>query len=114
MASATDIGARIKLFREGRGWSREELAAQLMVSRQQPWKWETGQAKPSRVVLQRLYVLGMPRLDGAPAPVLHSEQPLRGQSVTQDYREGFQAGWEAGIRWLQAHGELSGNRPSRS
>ena len=41
------IGARLKQQRQQRGWSQQELADQLHISRQSISKWEQGTALPS-------------------------------------------------------------------
>lgn len=41
------FGEKLKGERKGRGWSQEELAERLFVSRQSVSKWETGQNYPS-------------------------------------------------------------------
>ena len=41
-----DLGGRIALLREGKGWSRGELARRLGVSRQRLGTWERGIITP--------------------------------------------------------------------
>ena len=48
------IGNFIKLLREEKGWTQEELAAKIPVSRQAVSKWEQGQRIPDIITIERL------------------------------------------------------------
>ncbi|WP_282154496.1 helix-turn-helix domain-containing protein [Cytobacillus gottheilii] len=48
------FGEKLKIERKNRGWSQEELAEQLFVSRQSVSKWENGQNYPSIEIIIRL------------------------------------------------------------
>ena len=41
-----NLSEKIMMLRKKEGWSQEELAEKLNVSRQSVSKWESGQAKP--------------------------------------------------------------------
>ena len=45
------FGERLKKEREQKGWSQEELATKIHVSRQSVSKWETGKNYPSIEVI---------------------------------------------------------------
>jgi transcriptional regulator with XRE-family HTH domain len=48
------FGEKLKRERNNKGWSQEELAEQLFVSRQSVSKWENGQNYPSIEIIIRL------------------------------------------------------------
>ncbi|MEW9109027.1 MAG: helix-turn-helix transcriptional regulator [Cytobacillus gottheilii] len=48
------FGEKLKMERKNKGWSQEELAEQLFVSRQSVSKWENGQNYPSIEIIIRL------------------------------------------------------------
>lgn len=48
------IGARIRLFREKRNMSRNELAAQMNVSVQSVYRWESGERVPDIATLMQI------------------------------------------------------------
>jgi len=41
------FGPRLKLLREARGYTQEELAAKVGVATQQIWRWESGKNDPT-------------------------------------------------------------------
>ena len=49
-----DFGRRLASLRNERGWSIEEVAAHLGVSRQAVWYWETGQRVPRQRLFKRV------------------------------------------------------------
>ena len=52
------IGPRIQTLRRSRGWTQEQLAQALKVSRQAVSKWESGASDPSTanlIALAKLY-----------------------------------------------------------
>jgi transcriptional regulator with XRE-family HTH domain len=49
-----DLGSRIEQLRTERGWSLDELADRLGVSRQAVWYWETGQRMPRAALFGQL------------------------------------------------------------
>jgi len=54
------IGQEIKKLREGKGWSQEYLACLLGIAQQDLASFETGNKRPSKVVLRALkYVFGV-------------------------------------------------------
>lgn len=77
------IGERLKQVRMARGFSLEELAAELggVVTRQALWKYEQGKARPSAVVLAKLS-----RALRTPAAVLWREPVYSVQFIA--YRKG--------------------------
>ncbi|MCR5740914.1 MAG: helix-turn-helix domain-containing protein [Gammaproteobacteria bacterium] len=50
-------GEKIYKLRRAKGWSQEELAYKLEVSRQTVYKWEADIAKPGSVNLKQLVIL---------------------------------------------------------
>jgi transcriptional regulator with XRE-family HTH domain len=44
MTNPRDIGARIRTAREEQGWTQDQLAAEVGVSRSAVAQWETGRA----------------------------------------------------------------------
>lgn len=46
MLAMEHFGTRLKLFRETRGWSQEQLGFELEVSKAAVSKWEAGRAQP--------------------------------------------------------------------
>ena len=57
---ASDFGPRLAALRTERGWSIDEVAARLGVSRQAVWYWETGQRVPRQRLFRRVAeVLGV-------------------------------------------------------
>lgn len=46
-----DFGQRVRVLREDKGWSQEELARRMMVAQQSIGNWETGRNKPRRNTL---------------------------------------------------------------
>lgn len=59
------LGERLKLHREGHGWSQKEAAARLGVSPSVLWRWETGLRTPKGTYLAQVYSL----LGGDPRPL---------------------------------------------
>jgi transcriptional regulator with XRE-family HTH domain len=53
-APSADFGHRLASLRGERGWSIEDLAARLGVSRQAVWYWETGQRQPRPRLFKRV------------------------------------------------------------
>lgn len=52
------FGARLKAFRDARGWSQERVGFELEVSKATVSKWETGRSEPNLanlVKIRRLY-----------------------------------------------------------
>ena len=47
----------IKIIRKNKGYSQEELASKLHVTRQTISKWETGQSVPDANLLKQLSVI---------------------------------------------------------
>lgn len=82
------FGEKLQLLRKARGWSQEDLARQIKVSRQALSKWESGAAVPDTenvVALSRLFgvttdylLLEEQEVERAPAvtPVKESKWPF--------------------------------------
>ena len=51
---ATALSERLAALRRARGWSMEQFADRLGVSRQSVWYWESGQRQPKRAMLTRI------------------------------------------------------------
>ena len=52
-----DIVEKIKLYREGKGWSQEQLARNLGVSLNTVQRWELGKTHPSPLAIERIRAL---------------------------------------------------------
>jgi DNA-binding XRE family transcriptional regulator len=52
--SPKDFAARLAAGRDARGWTMEELAQRLGVSRQAVWYWESGQRLPRSTAIARI------------------------------------------------------------
>lgn len=66
-----EIANRLVQLRKGKGWSQEELAAQLGISRQAVSKWERAESSPDTdnlILLARLYELSLDELLQTSAP----------------------------------------------
>lgn len=58
MAPMSNFGARLKRFRDARGWSQERVGFELEVTKATISKWETGRAEPglsNLAKIRRLY-----------------------------------------------------------
>lgn len=73
---------KLKTERKKRGWSQEELAEQLFVSRQSVSKWENGQNYPSIEIIIRLSDLFKITID----ELLRSDEELK-QKVIKDSKQ---------------------------
>ncbi|MCM3617695.1 helix-turn-helix domain-containing protein [Sutcliffiella horikoshii] len=73
---------KLKTERKKRGWSQEELAEQLFVSRQSVSKWENGQNYPSIEIIIRLSDLFEITID----ELLRSDEELK-QKVIKDSKQ---------------------------
>lgn len=73
------FGSKIKNEREKRGWSQEDLAEKLYVSRQSVSKWETGKNYPSIEVIIDLSDLFVITID----ELLRSDEKLK-EKIIQD------------------------------
>ena len=93
------IADRLVALRREQGWSQEELALRLGVSRQAVSKWERAEASPDTdnlIALARLYGISLDQL------LLHA--PTEGESgQAREDREVFAAAeaWEAGEERLR-------------
>lgn len=81
----TELGPRIKQYRQQKGLSQEALAAQLEVSHQAVAKWESGQSKPSTANLLALcgvFGVSLDQLvsgeDAAPEAAPSAPEPVPG------------------------------------
>lgn len=102
-----NLGERIARLRREQGWSQEELAQQLGVSRQSVSKWESGQSVPDLDKVLRLseifgvstdYLLKEPLPAEVPAaqPVLTEPEPVMlARRVTLEEAERFLAAKDA-------------------
>ncbi|MDY0406871.1 helix-turn-helix domain-containing protein [Virgibacillus sp. 179-BFC.A HS] len=79
--SSDNISYYIKFFRERRGWSQQELADQLHISRAVVSKWETGTVKPGIVALEKLS-----NLFGVPIDHILGRHYLR-DVLLEDYKQ---------------------------
>ena len=90
---------RLVALRRERGWSQEELAARLGVSRQAVSKWERAEASPDTdnlIALARLYGVSLDQL------LLHAPTGAESEQARED-REVFAAAqaWEEGEERLR-------------
>lgn len=83
---------KISALRKQKGWSQEELAEKLMVTRQAVSKWESAQSMPDLDKLLQLsealdvstdYLLKDEQMQSAPAPAA-AEQAAKPRRVTQE------------------------------
>ena len=74
-----DIGGKIMTQRKLRGWSQEELANRLQVSRQSVSKWESGASTPD---LDR--IVAMSQLFGVSTDYLLTGQSLPDEELTSE------------------------------
>lgn len=77
-----NFAEKLKKERSNRGWSQDELAQKLFVSRQSVSKWETGQNYPSMETLIKLSGLFDTIID----ELLKSDEELK-DKVIQDSRQ---------------------------
>ncbi|WP_404444292.1 helix-turn-helix domain-containing protein [Sutcliffiella horikoshii] len=73
---------KLKVERNNKGWSQEDLAKQLFVSRQSVSKWENGQSFPSIEIIIRLSDLFEITID----ELLISDEELK-QKVIKDSKQ---------------------------
>ncbi|QOR67178.1 helix-turn-helix transcriptional regulator [Cytobacillus suaedae] len=73
---------KLKVERKNKGWSQEELAEQLFVSRQSVSKWENGQNFPSIEIIIRLSDLFEISID----ELLRSDEELK-EKVIKDSKQ---------------------------
>lgn len=76
------FGEKLKLERKKKGWSQEELAAKLFVSRQSVSKWENGQNYPNIEVIINVSDLFGVTID----ELLRSDEELK-QKVIKDSKK---------------------------
>jgi transcriptional regulator with XRE-family HTH domain len=76
------FGQKLKSERKKRGWSQEELAEKLFVSRQSVSKWETGLNYPSIEVIIKLSDLFKVTID----ELLRSDKELREKVIKDSKR----------------------------
>ena len=72
------FGEKLQALRKARGWSQEELAEQLGVSRQAVSKWETDAGLPDLerlIALSRLYHITLDELVKGESPEETAEAP---------------------------------------
>ena len=88
---------KISALRKQKGWSQEELAEKLMVTRQAVSKWESAQSMPDLDKLVQLsealgvstdYLLKDEQAQSAPVPAT-AEQTVRPRHVTQEEAKRF-------------------------
>ena len=87
-----DVFRKISALRKQKGWSQEELAEKLMVTRQAVSKWESAQSMPDLDKLVQLsealgvstdYLLKDEQAQSAPVPAT-AEQTVKPRHVTQE------------------------------
>ncbi|MBH0156325.1 helix-turn-helix transcriptional regulator [Fictibacillus sp. 5RED26] len=76
------FGEKLKSVRKARGWSQEELAEKLFVSRQSVSKWENGQNYPSIEVIIKLSDLFEVTID----ELLRTDEELK-EKVIKDSKQ---------------------------
>lgn len=84
------FGDKLKREREKRGWSQDDLAEKIYVSRQSVSKWETNKNYPSIEVIINLSDLFNMTID----ELLRSDDGLK-EKVIQDSKQ--QLGWQSSI-----------------
>ena len=98
---------RLVALRREQGWSQEELALRLGVSRQAVSKWERAESSPDTdnlIALARLYGISLDEL------LLHAPEEGE-QAQAREDREVFAAAeaWEAGEARLEKQGQAQGS-----
>ncbi len=79
-AMTIEFGNRLQELRKSHGYSQEELADKLEVSRQAVSKWECGEASPDTdnlIELARIYNISLDELVGNRAPVKEEKECAR-------------------------------------
>lgn len=89
------FGEKLKTERTKKGWSQEELAAKLFVSRQSVSKWENGQNYPSIEVIIKVSDLFGVSIDD----LLRSDEELT-KKVIKDSKQLAYPKWKAAFDML--------------
>lgn len=88
----TEIASKLLALRKQNGFSQEELAEKLNVSRQAVSKWERGEASPDTenlIALARLYGISLDRLFGIDSEPVSERSVINLEKKTENETEGF-------------------------
>lgn len=86
---------KLKSEREKRGWSQEELAQKLYVSRQSVSKWENGKNYPSIEVIIDLSNLFDITIDA----LLKNDEDLK-EKIIQDSKQSTNLSWQSKVLFI--------------
>ena len=81
-----ELGNRLAALRKEKGYSQEDLAEKLGVSRQAVSKWENGEASPDTnnlIALADLYGISLDELVGKKGPASSNEEVVEGEVVDE-------------------------------
>lgn len=81
-----ELGNRLAALRKEKGYSQEDLAEKLGVSRQAVSKWENGEASPDTnnlIALADLYGISLDELVGKKGPASSKEEVVEGEVVDE-------------------------------
>lgn len=102
-----EIANRLVKMRKAHGYSQEELAEKLGISRQAVSKWERAESSPDTdnlIMLSKLYGVSLDDLlateDEIPMPEQEEEQPASGEKP----KDSFHISWKDGINVLDSDG----------
>lgn len=89
------FGNKLKIEREKRGWSQEELAQKLFVSRQSVSKWENGKNYPNIEVIIDLSNLFDITIDA----LLKNDEELQ-EKIIQDSKKSTYLSWQSKVMFI--------------
>ncbi len=75
-----NLSSKIAQLRRQMGWSQDELAQKLDVSRQAVYKWENGQSRPDTdklLVLAKLFNVSVDNLLDDESEIVHRQEPAK-------------------------------------
>ncbi|WP_062050763.1 helix-turn-helix domain-containing protein [Bacillus sp. JCM 19034] len=90
-----DFSNKLKIEREKRGWSQEELAQKLFVSRQSVSKWENGKNYPNIEVIIELSNLFDITIDA----LLKNDEDLK-EKIIQDSKQSTYLSWQSKVLFI--------------
>ena len=90
-----DFSNKLKIEREKRGWSQEELAQKLYVSRQSVSKWENGKNYPNIEVIIELSNLFDITIDA----LLKNDEDLK-EKIVQDSKKSTYLFWQSKVLFI--------------
>ena len=97
------FGEKLQALRKARGWSQEELATQINVSRQALSKWESGASVPDTenvVALSRLFGLRIWASTLPPTVVYNGSDRVGELTGMRNLTETYDVGWLVFLTWF--------------